>query len=139
MGRLIGIDFGGKRTGLSETDDLKIVAGAWRAIPTTELMNTLTEYIQKYNVDGIVVGKADRLSGEESSIEKEIKVFLKEFSESHPTVTVYRQDESGTSQQAARQLYAMGASKKARAKKENVDIMSAVLILQQFLENNTSL
>jgi putative Holliday junction resolvase len=139
LGRLIGIDFGGKRTGLSETDDLKIVAGAWRAIPTSELMVTLTEYIQKYTVDGIVVGKADRLSGEESSIETEIKVFLKEFTESHPEIAVYRQDESGTSQQAVRQLYAMGASKKARAKKENVDIMSAVLILQQFLENNTSL
>jgi putative Holliday junction resolvase len=139
LGRLIGIDFGGKRTGLSETDDLKIVAGAWRAVPTSDLMETLGEYIQKYSVDGIVVGKADRLSGEESSIEKEIKTFLKEFSELNPELKVYRQDESGTSRQAAQQLYAMGASKKARAKKENVDIMSAVLILQQFLENNTNL
>lgn len=64
---------------------------------------------------------------------------MTEFSKLHPEVVVFRQDESGTSQQAARQLYAMGASKKARAKKENVDIMSAVLILQQFLENNQNL
>lgn len=136
MGRLIGIDFGGKRTGLAETDDLKIVAGAWRAVATPDLLSTLSEYFDKYSVEGIVVGKADRLSGEESSIEKEIKAFLKEFSEVYPNITVYRQDESGTSQMAAQQLFAMGAKKKTRAKKENVDIMSAVLILQQFLENN---
>lgn len=136
MGRLVGIDFGGKRTGLAETDDLQIVAGAWCAVATSDLQKTLSDYIAKYSVEGIVVGKADRWSGEESSIEKEIKLFLKEFSAAHPEITIHRQDESGTSQMAAQQLFAMGAKKKTRAKKENVDIMSAVLILQQFLENN---
>lgn len=136
MGRLIGIDFGGKRTGLSETDDLKIVAGAWCAVATSDLLSTLTTYIQKYTVDGIVVGEAKRLSGEDSSIEVEIQAFLEEFKKLFPSVTIYRQDETGTSQMAAQQMWAMGAKKKTRAKKENIDIMSAVLILQQFMENN---
>lgn len=136
-GRLIGIDYGAKRTGLAESDDLQIVAGALCTLETPKLLNYLSQYIIKYKVEAIVVGEAIRESGEASAIESDIKDFLKAFTLQHPDIKIYRQDEGGSSKQAAQQLYAMGAKKKARAKKENIDLISAVIILQRYLENST--
>lgn len=135
-GRLVGIDYGAKRTGLAESDDMQIVAGTLCTLETPKLLPYLLQYCSKYNVAGIVVGQAMRESGEPSAIESNIKDFIKEFALQHPQIAIHRQDEGGTSKQAAQQLYAMGAKKKARAKKENIDLISAVLILQRFLEND---
>jgi putative Holliday junction resolvase len=49
---------------------------------------------------------------------------------------VYRVDERFTSKIAQQTLVSMGLKKKDRAKKENVDMISAVLILQTYLESN---
>ena len=38
MGRIICIDYGGKRTGIAVTDPMKIIASALTTIPTSEFI-----------------------------------------------------------------------------------------------------
>ena len=64
-------------------------------------------------------------------IEKFIKLLNKEF----PVIPVKKVDESFTSQMAARALVEGNFKKKDRRKKENLDKISATLILQRYLES----
>ena len=137
MGRLIGIDFGGKRTGLSETDDFQIIASPLKTVPTSELDDFLFQYIENKKVEAIVVGKALRWSGEENPIETEIKSFIERLQKKFPTLPIYRQDESGSSKQAMESMVVGGMKKSNRRKKENVDLISAVIILQNYLEEKS--
>jgi len=49
-GRIMALDYGGKRTGIAVTDELKIIASGLTTVPTSELMNFLIEYFKKENV-----------------------------------------------------------------------------------------
>ena len=46
MSKAIGIDFGLKRTGISISDELRIIATPLTTIPSEELIRFLKEYIQ---------------------------------------------------------------------------------------------
>ncbi|HRD53780.1 MAG TPA: Holliday junction resolvase RuvX, partial [Flavobacteriales bacterium] len=56
MGRVLGIDFGLKRTGVAVTDSLRIIASALETVETKGLMRYLADYCAKETVDGFVVG-----------------------------------------------------------------------------------
>lgn len=136
MGKLLGIDFGGKRTGIAETDELKIIASPLKTIATETLLDFLIDYLKNNQVDAVIVGKALRWSGEENPIETKIKDFLKELKEAVPNIIIHRQDESDTSKQAVQTMIMGGMKKSDRRKKENVDLISAVIILQNYMEEN---
>ena len=53
MGRIIGIDFGRKRTGIAVTDPLKIVANGLTTVPSHTVVDFLVKYIEKENVEKI--------------------------------------------------------------------------------------
>ena len=55
MGRILAIDFGRKRTGLAVTDVLRITANPLFTIETKDLMNWLTDYFAKEQVDEVVL------------------------------------------------------------------------------------
>jgi putative Holliday junction resolvase len=131
---LLGIDFGAKRCGISETDDLQIIASAWKTVPTSELLGVLKRYHEVHPVQAIVVGLPVRMSGELSLIEDEIGKFIKDFQKALPEVAVHRINEMYTSKMAVASMVAAGARKKQRRDKGNVDKISATIILQQYLE-----
>lgn len=134
MPLILGLDFGLKRCGLAVTDELKIIASALTTVPSTELMVYLREFISKNEVELLVVGEATRMSGEDSPIEGNIKLFIEDFIKEFPGIPVARQDESYTSRQAVQDMIKAGHGKKVRRVKSNIDKVSAVLILQRFLE-----
>ena len=55
MGRIICIDYGGKRTGLAVTDPLKIIATGLTAVDTKDLMTFLKKYFVAENVELILM------------------------------------------------------------------------------------
>lgn len=134
MPRLIGIDFGAKRCGIAETDDLQMIASAWQTVSTGELMEVLRRYFSQHQVEAIVVGLPVRMSGGLSEIENQIGAFIRSFRKAFPGVEVHRINEMFTSKMAAASMLEAGAKKKQRRDKGNVDKISATLILQQFLE-----
>ena len=137
MGKIIGIDFGLKRTGLAITDDLKIIASGIETISTDQLMDWLKRLIKEDEIEGVVIGQARRMSGEFSDIELNILEFIKALNKTIPELKVIRQDERFTSKLALDAMITGGVKKKDRRNKQKglVDKVSATLILQAYLEN----
>jgi putative Holliday junction resolvase len=134
MPRLLALDYGAKRCGIAETDDLQIIASSLATISTLELDIFLKQYLSKHAVGGLVIGQPFRMSGELSDIETEIVKYIGRFQKSHPDIKVHRINEAFTSKLAMRAMIESGAKKKARRTKGNLDKISATIILQQFLE-----
>ncbi len=133
MSRILAIDFGGKRCGIAETDDLKLIASPLTTVPSKELLTFLADYHKKYEIERLVVGLPLRASGEVSAIEEKIAEFLKKFSKQFKGIEVVRQDESHSSSAAVSAMIQAGVGKEKRRVKENVDKVSAAIILQRYM------
>jgi putative Holliday junction resolvase len=134
LGILIGIDFGLKRTGIAATDELQLIASAVDTIPTKEVMAFLIDLVSKKNTEAFVIGLPLRLNDEMSAIEVNILEFIKALEKQFPAVAIHREDERFTSKMAMQAMIDGGMKKKDRRKKENLDKISATIILQAFLE-----
>ena len=138
MAQIIGIDFGVKRTGLAATDDLQIIASGLETVETNQLIPFLERYTQQERVECFVVGQAMRMSGELSAVEEDVLKCIAKLQKKFPTIKIARQDERFTSKIALDSMIAGGVKKKDRRNKQKgiVDKVSAVLILQSYLENH---
>jgi len=134
MGRLLGIDYGTKRVGLAVTDPLKLIANTLTTVHAKEVIQFLKDYVAKEPVECFVVGKPMRLNGTDSQSSVHVEKFVHLLIESFPQIPVSRVDERFTSAIATRSLLEMGLKKKDRANKSNIDQVSAVLILQTYMQ-----
>jgi putative Holliday junction resolvase len=141
MPQVVAIDFGIKRTGLAATDDLQLIASGLETVPTADVMAYLKSYCSQHKVEKFVVGQAKRASGELSAVEENIGHFIQALQQEIPHVAVVRQDERFTSKLAFDAMLTGGVKKKDRRNKEKglVDKVSATLILQAYLENQSAL
>ncbi len=136
MGRILGIDYGRKRTGLATTDPLRIIASPLETVRTHDLMRYLTDYCQQEPVDIFVVGLPRRLDNSDTDITQDVRTFARKLQQQFPERTVDLHDERFTSRMAMQALIAGGTTKKYRRDKGNIDRVSATIILQSYLEAN---
>lgn len=136
MGRILAIDYGQKRVGLAATDELQISANALATVHVSELFDWLTLYLNKEKVDGIVVGEPRTMSNLPSDASRFIEPFVNRLRKVFPYIPVYRYDERFTSVLAHRTMLEAGLKKKDRQDKALVDRISAVILLQSFMESN---
>ena len=135
MGRILGIDYGRKRTGLAVTDPLKIVAGNLATVPTHTLMQFIKDYIAQEHVERIVVGQPTQLNGEPSESMRYIAPFVKRLSAELPDVPVVMYDERFTSTIAHQAMIDGGMKKSDRRDKSRVDAIAATIILNDYLQS----
>jgi len=135
MGRILAIDYGLKRTGLAVTDPMQIIASGLTALDNALLIPFLTDYISKESVDKIVIGYPLNLDGSETHITSDVEQFINKLNKLFPSVIVIKEDERFTSKMAVRALIDSGVKKMKRRDKKLIDKMSAVLILQSYLEH----
>ena len=57
MGKILGIDYGEKRTGLAQTDDEKIIAVPLETVETKKIFKYLNENFKKNSVESFVIGE----------------------------------------------------------------------------------
>ncbi|MHB1279258.1 MAG: Holliday junction resolvase RuvX [Bacteroidia bacterium] len=133
MARIVAFDYGGKRTGISVTDPLQMIATALGTVDTKEVMDYLKTYCAKEEVETFVVGQPFRMDGSTSDIEVEILKFIEKLKTEFPQIPIKRQDESFTSRRSMESLIASGVKKKDRRDKRLLDSVSATLILQDYL------
>lgn len=133
MGRIMSIDFGKKRTGLAVTDPLRIIVSPLTTVDTALLISFIQDYLSKEEVDEIVIGQPGE-EGQGSHIENEIKDLKSNIEKKFPTIPVVFHDENFTSKRAV-EILVMTSKKKDRRKKDNIDKISAVLILQSYLNH----
>jgi putative holliday junction resolvase len=137
MGRILAIDYGQKRVGLAVTDELKIIATALTTVPANEVMIFLKEYIPRNEVECFVVGEPKQMNNTASESAKYIDPFILRLKAEFPGIPVERMDERFTSMIAVQSIRDSGAKKKDRRNKSLVDTVSAVIILQSFMEKRT--
>lgn len=133
MPRILAIDYGTKRCGLAETDDLQMIASPLIALPPEELIVFLGEYLRKYQVEVIVVGDPRRLDDTETHASKPANDFANRLKRLFPQVKIDREDEALTSKMAMQSMLMGGMKKKDRREKSNLDKVSAAIILQSYL------
>lgn len=134
--RILSIDYGKKRTGLAVTDPLQIIAGGLATVATSELYSFIEGYIQKEQVERIVIGKPLQPNGQPSENLARVENFYNRWKKAHPEVPIEYYDERFTSVLAHRAMIDGGIKKKVR--KENkglVDEISATIILQDYLQS----
>lgn len=134
MARILAIDYGTKRTGIAVTDPLQIIANGLDTLPTEQVFDFLKKYIAEEPVETIVVGEPMYPDGNPAQIAPQVQAFVKQLRELFPTLKVLMQDERFTSEDAKKIILQSGAKKKKRQDKGLVDKISAVLILQEYLE-----
>ena len=133
----LGLDFGAKTVGVAVSDPLGLTAQGVEVIyreRETKLRRTmarLEEIILEYNVTRIVLGfpkRMDNSLGERAEKTLEFKQML----EQRMALPVDLWDERLTTAEADRTLNEVGISKEHR--KDHVDRIAAVLILQGYLD-----
>lgn len=137
MPRVLAIDYGTKRVGLAVTDPLKIIASPLETIHSKDLIQHLTDYFTKEDVEAVVCGYPTNEEGEATDATRHVDAFINLFRKKFPTMPLHLQDESFSSQEALHAMISSGSNRKQRNKKSgNIDKISAAIILQQFLEDN---
>ncbi len=134
MGRIVALDYGRIRTGVAVTDELHLIASGLCTIQTKDLIEFLKEFQKKEAIEIFVVGEPRQMNYQHSESEPLIKSFIERLKQSFPGISVERQDERFTSKIAHRSLIDSGMGKKRRQNKELIDEVSAVLILQAYLD-----
>lgn len=139
MGRILAIDYGQKRVGLAVTDELQMIAGALTTVPNKDILTFLSEYLKKEHVERIVVGEPRQMNGLPSESAGMIEAFVRSLKKRFPEVIIERVDERFTSKMASQAILFSGTKKKVRQDKSLVDKVSAVLILQSYMEMRSNL
>lgn len=130
----MAIDYGSKRVGIAVTDPLRIIANGLDTIHSKDVIEYIKQYIAKEIVDIIVVGLPKTLLNKGSDSQRFIEPFVKHLIKTFPNIEIERFDERFTSSIAQQAMILGGMSKKDRKIKENVDRISATLILQDYME-----
>jgi len=137
LGRIVAIDYGTKRTGVAVTDPEQMIASPLETVASHELMTFLKNYFEKEQVDLLVVGHPRQMDNSDSESLKQIRFFVQAFKKRFQAIPVKWIDERFTSKMARDAMISGGLKKSERKKKENLDKLSASLILQSYLEGKT--
>ena len=135
MARILSIDYGKKRTGLAVTDPLQIIAGGLATVATSELFDYLKAYIEREQVEMIVIGEPRQPNGEPSENLARVQQFVNRWRKAMPQVPIQYYDERFTSVLAHQAMLDGGLKKKARQNKGLVDEISATIILEDYLRS----
>lgn len=135
--RFLGIDYGEKRIGLSYGDELGVAVPLEAA--TERLKRDRLRHIEKVvaqrEIIALVVGYPLNMDGSIGFKAKEVDRFIEILQRRLP-VTIHRVDESLTTFQAEAGMRSVG--KKISRKSGQIDSLAATLILQDFLDVQTT-
>lgn len=135
----MAIDYGKKRTGIAVSDPMQMIAGGLTTVPTAGLMDFLLDYLEKESVERIVIGHPKQMNNDDSENMKRIVPFVNRLKKKLPDMPLEMVDERFTSVLAHQAMIDGGLKKKARQNKALVDEISAVIILQSYLESKRNL
>ena len=134
MFRIMAIDYGTKRTGLAVTDPSGIIATPLDTVPSGKIIEFIRKYIEKEKLSMFVVGYPRKMDNTASPAAIYVDRFLINLKKNFPAISVELMDERFTSKIAKESMLMDGSKKSDRMRKELVDMRSAVLILQSYME-----
>ena len=138
MGRILALDYGRKRVGISISDESKTIAQILvpPAVNNHNFLKEIGKIIGRYEIEKVIIGLPISLGSESGQMQKEVEKFAAALRArfSLPSEMV---DERFTSVEAKKMLAAEGAGRADQ--KVLKDNLSAQVLLQQYLqaaENN---
>ena len=134
-GKLLGIDFGDKRTGLAVSDPSRILASGIGYISPggiVKVADKIAEVCAEQRIVGIVLGLPINMDGSQGFRADRIKELAALLEERMPTVPVAFFDERLSTMAAARFLNETNT--RGAKRKSVVDTLSAQIILQNALD-----
>lgn len=132
--KIIGIDYGDARTGVSISDPTGFLAGSPQVIETwntEELLNKLTALAAKEKAEEIVIGLPKNMNATQGERAEKCKALGAELQKRTGLKIIYW-DERRTTVEAHAILHASG--KKQKKHRKTVDAVAASLILQGYLD-----
>lgn len=139
MSLIIAIDYGLKRIGLAYAEKPLFIAHPLATIRNNELFSYLTDYNKNKTIKKIIIGEPKSLDGTSTDITEIVHQLKKKLENNFPKIDVVLYDERFTSKIAMQSMVIGGVKKKERRKKGNIDEISAVIILQDYLMKNKGL
>ena len=129
--RFLGIDYGKARIGLAISDEEKIIATPLDTIKNQkDYLDIILKIIKEKDVEKTIIGLPLLLSGKDSDFTTEVREFAKKI-KTLSNIEIVLWDERLTSKEVEKFLISEKIKRKKRSKL--VDSMSAVLILQSYL------
>jgi len=138
MPRILAIDYGMKRCGIAVTDNEQIIATALTTVAANELMAFLKNYLKTEKVLRFVIGEPKDLQGGNTHSSIPVAKFVALLEKEFPAIPITMIDERFTSKMASQAMFMSGKSKKQRQDKGQIDQVSAVIILQDYMSRNPS-
>jgi len=141
MAKILGIDHGIVRVGIAVSDESSTIAFGREVLPNNkEIFKRILKYINEENISLIVIGYPLTLKGERSEQTKEVEKFEAELKKvlqetQFSNTGIIRWDERFTSKMASDSMLESGMKKKKRQQKGNLDIISASIMLQSYLDS----
>ena len=134
--RLIGIDFGLSKVGLSISDPLKIISIPLKVIKykkREELLSKLQEVAMENDVKSFVIGYPLNMNNKKNEMTKLVDDFFEELK--NLNFNVFLQDERLSSESAKKIMHAQNI--KTGKNKEHIDLIASTIILQSFLDKGS--
>ena len=134
--RILGIDYGSVRVGLSVSDPLGLIAQPIEAFRNdASLFTNLRQVAARENIALIVVGMPLNLKGQKAQKAEEVQKFIERLKE-ELGIEILTWDERFTTTIANQTMLAMGTKKKERQKKDGrIDSMASAVMLQGYLDS----
>ena len=132
--RILGIDYGNRRVGIAISDEIQLTAQPHKLLireNDENLISDIKEIIHSHNIEKIVIGLPVLLDGSHSSQTKKTRKFISRIRQSSD-LPIEKWEERLSTIEAGKILTGTSINKK----KENIDIISAQLILQSYLDKN---
>ena len=133
--RLMGLDLGERRIGIALSDPLQLTAQGLSVFQRSGSLKKdlayLTQIIQNYEVEEVVLGLPKNMNGTEGEMALKVRSFGHALAETTGLKIIFW-DERLSTNSAARVMIEADVSRKKR--KEKIDQVAAVVILQNFLD-----
>ena len=140
--KAMGIDFGSVRIGISISDETNTIAFGKDALANDAgCIPKITGIVKQNSIGKIILGYPLNLKGNKSPQTLKVEEFetkLRNYLDNSlgvSSVQIIRWDERFTSKMAQASLLQSGMKKKKRQQKSNLDIISAALLLQSYLDS----
>lgn len=122
------------------TDPLQIISQPLETVSAKDIESYLKAYIAAETVEGIVLGIPYQLDGGLSDTTRLVFKFKERLEQLFPDIPVHEVDERFTSKEAQRiVVQSVKSKKKRRNNKGLIDMVSASIILESYLNKNRSL
>jgi putative holliday junction resolvase len=132
--RIMAFDYGTKRIGVAVTDPLQIIATGQDTIHPNQIIEYLKKYFQTEQVERFIVGEPKQMDNTPSQSAIHVKGFVNLLKKTFPDIPIEMLDERFTSKMASATIAQSGMNKKNRQNKALVDNISAVILLQSWME-----